>query len=514
VLAGLNTRSVVDPIARASALDVLDLMEGLEEERPPSALPSSRLTVNMATARALDLHLRWDVVSEARLLHEDAARSGRPIDLGSAVERAIEANLDLLVRERVVAAGAEDVREARSVWRPQLEVAAGGVAVDEEHAIPAMGQYARFASGSLVLTQLLYSENASAHVAVQRRLQEARELDWEALRLDVARAAVGAYLDLMRAEALLRIRRDDVDLHRTNLDLARLRRSVGSAGAAEVHRWEAALASARAAVLEARAGRRQAERQLSRLLGLPLTTRWQAQRPELEAALGQIGGAGDAVLLDTPDGFDRLIGTLVDEGLAAAPELAALDAAIAAQERVYTAARRAAYAPTVGFEAELARIFAKDEDAGLDLGPVGEFIPPFADTNWHVGVQATLPLATGGARKARRLRSYEELERLRLDRRSAADKLRQRILSALDMAAASWPAISLRREAAEAASRTRELVRDAYARGAASILDLLDAQNAALSAELAAVTAVYDFVDDWAEVERAVAGREVLSRSE
>ncbi|MCP4662479.1 MAG: hypothetical protein GY856_44345 [bacterium] len=74
-------------------------------------------------------------------------------------------------------------------------------------------------------------------------------------------------------------------------------------------------------------------------------------------------------------------------------------------------------------------------------------------------MRATLPLMTSGACKVQRVRSREELERLRLDRRSAEDKLRQRILSALDMAAASWPAISLRREAAKAAARTGELVR-------------------------------------------------------
>lgn len=49
-------------------------------------------------------------------------------------------------------------------------------------------------------------------------------------------------------------------------------------------------------------------------------------------------------------------------------------------------------------------------------------------------------------------------------------------------------------------------MRDAYARGAASILDLLAAQNNSLGAELAAVTSMYDFLDDWAEVRRAVAG--------
>ena len=49
-----------------------------------------------------------------------------------------------------------------------------------------------------------------------------------------------------------------------------------------------------------------------------------------------------------------------------------------------------------------------------------------------------------------------------------------------------------------------ELVSDAYSQGLVSIIDLIDAQNAALVADLGAATAVYDFLVDWVEVERAV----------
>jgi outer membrane protein TolC len=69
---------------------------------------------------------------------------------------------------------------------------------------------------------------------------------------------------------------------------------------------------------------------------------------------------------------------------------------------------------------------------------------------------------------------------------------------------ASFAAIDLSREAAAAARRNFDLVRDSYARGVVSILDLLDAQNQALVAELVAANEVYRFVIDLMEVQRAV----------
>jgi hypothetical protein len=62
----------------------------------------------------------------------------------------------------------------------------------------------------------------------------------------------------------------------------------------------------------------------------------------------------------------------------------------------------------------------------------------------------------------------------------------------------------LSRDAADAANGNYELVFDAYSRGQASIVVLLDAQNQAQVSKLAAANAVYRFLADLMEVERAV----------
>ncbi len=68
----------------------------------------------------------------------------------------------------------------------------------------------------------------------------------------------------------------------------------------------------------------------------------------------------------------------------------------------------------------------------------------------------------------------------------------------------SFASIRLSREAAEAAANNLELTIDGYSRGVVSILDLIDAQNAALASDLGAANAVYEFLIDLMDVERAV----------
>jgi outer membrane protein TolC len=69
------------------------------------------------------------------------------------------------------------------------------------------------------------------------------------------------------------------------------------------------------------------------------------------------------------------------------------------------------------------------------------------------------------------------------------------------------------RLAAEWARKNLDLVSDSYMRGAAAFITLLDAQNAHVVAEQSAANAVYDFLDDWLEVQRAV-GRFDFTRSD
>lgn len=84
----------------------------------------------------------------------------------------------------------------------------------------------------------------------------------------------------------------------------------------------------------------------------------------------------------------------------------------------------------------------------------------------------------------------------------------------MEVARASLTGIGLARQAADAAAKNLELVTDAYARGAVSIIDLLDAQNAGLNAEELATNATYDYLVDLLEVERAISSIELLGTPE
>jgi outer membrane protein TolC len=131
-------------------------------------------------------------------------------------------------------------------------------------------------------------------------------------------------------------------------------------------------------------------------------------------------------------------------------------------------------------------------------------LPQADDTDWQVALQLSFPLYSGGEKQARLRREHFSLQALRLRRQAVSEQIRERIRLALFEAQKSYPAIRLSQEAARAAEKNLELVSDAYSRGVVSIIELLDAQNAALVAREVAANAVHDFLADLMQVNRAV----------
>ena len=468
-----------------------------------------QLRINMATARAIDVYPTFELMTVAELIDEERRDIERELNLCSAMEEAIDLNLDLRARDREVAAGAAEIGIARSFLLPQLAVAGTAVVIDRDRA-EVTGQSERFFAPSLTLTQVIYSEPTHANYRIQEHLQQAREYDRESLRLDIAQEAATIYLDVLRSKTTERILRDNLELTRSNLELARAREAIGFSGAAEVYRWESQIAAARSAVITANAQRNQAEIALNRLLNRPLEEPFLTDEIGLEDPSLDYIRVGLRPYVSSPGYFDLFRDFIAERGLVQSPELNAFGAAIAAQERNLSASRRAFFVPDILFQAQVDRPFrAGASSSGLGvLDGVGALFPELSfsepdDFNWTLALDLSIPLFTSGNRTGVRDRDVQELSRLRFEREALAQRIEQRIRSALHAAGASLAGIGLARDAAVATRNNLDLVTDAYSRGAVAILDLLDAQNASLVAEEAAANATYDFLIDVFEVARA-----------
>ncbi len=508
MLATAGSPEFFPKLVRRVALNLQRILLGENAgEIPVEFTLHDRLVINMATARAIDVSPRWETLIEAEVLHPENLEGAYRLTLDAVVKQALELNLDLIVERRSVTASAEEVALARANLRPQLELSSTYLTIDDDRATAAFGnQPERASTLSSTLSQLLFSEGANANIAVQRSLQERREHEYESLRLDLMLEAATTYLNLMRAKTLERVQRNNVEQTRSNLEVSQIRREIGVAAAGEVLRWESEIASARKALIDAVADRRSAEIAINRLLHHDLESVFIAEEIDMNASDLLAGAELFAEYAGTPAGYRTFAQFVVREGLSRSPDLAAIDAAIAAQYRFELSTRRAFWAPTVSLQATLEELLSK--------GGAGSQPTAADDSSWSFALAGSLPLFSGGSRAAERAQAAIELERLQLLRSSTEEKIEQAIRVALEQARASRLGIDLSNRGAEAAGRNLELVEDAYARGVASLLDLLDAQTASLNAEELAANALYDCLIDLLEARRSASALDLVHDEE
>jgi len=509
LLAGMALEQDSQRLARRTALNLQAILAGDEaSELPVDFDRDRRLTLNMATAEAIGVFPTWSVLTEAELIDAREESQPRKLSLGETVRQAGQVNLDIAVADRTVAAGLQRVRESRSNLGPQFQVSARDAVIDRDRAQSSFGAVGQNqVAGSLTFTQILYSEQARAGYDIERNLQGLREQERSQVRLDVILEASTAYLTVLRAKSIERIQRENLELTRRNLERSRSRRELGAAGPGEVYRWESQIADNRKDLIAAIARRNQAEIQVNRTLNHALEDGFDTAEASLDDPEIAISYERLRRYIDNRQGFRIFRRFLAAEAENQSPELAQFDAAIQAQERSLLAAKRAFYVPTVAAQADLTAFH--NQGAGSTSPLEGVDIPNFElsspnNLNWSVGVSASLPLFQGGRLRAQRSRAEIELDERTVEREAVRQRVEQRVRSAAHQAMGSWAGIDLAQQAAEAARSNFDVVADAYEQGAVDIVRLLDAQNQALGAELAAANAVYEFLLDLMAVERAV----------
>ncbi|MEM8997451.1 MAG: TolC family protein, partial [Acidobacteriota bacterium] len=342
-------------IARRNALAMQAVMLGEPAADQPVEFDAKRrLLFNLETAQSIDIWPSYRLLVEAKLIGGDIGRGAPTMTLAEAAREALRANLGLLTEAFGVDAGAEDIRPARAAFLPQIVADLTGARLDGGSAAVTSGGAAESSlSAGVTVSQLVFSENARANLAIQRSLQESRVAELEAFRLDTVQAATLGFLEVLRAETQFRIQRDNLERTQTNLELARGRVKVGSANAADAYRWESELAAARQSAINANAQRMLARENLNRVLHRKLDEPLDLTPPSLDD--GEIFSSSEELeaLIDNPKGFRVITEILVQQGLDLAPELRSIEAAIDAKERELTALRRAFYLPDVALQGQI-----------------------------------------------------------------------------------------------------------------------------------------------------------------
>jgi outer membrane protein TolC/ABC-type uncharacterized transport system substrate-binding protein len=511
-LAGYSSRDFFPRISRRIALNIQSILLREDAGNIPVSFPVDQdFLINMNVAETLKIYPSWALMNNSRLINYEKEDVTRVLTLIDVVMNAVTFNLDFLAERRRIESGEQDVNIARSFLLPQLEASATGSIIDVDRAENSFGQVSeKMISGDLTLSQLIYDVDAWANYEINSLNQELQEYQLRQAELDLMRDASVAYFDVLLASTLEKINKDNLELSKSNMELARYRVDVGSANLTEIYRWESEIANNLKAVIDANTGRNLAEINVNQLLNLPFEVTFSMDEESLEQLISIVTGERIMKYYKNKWDFKIFRNFMVEEAFEHSPELKVIDKAIKIQERISTAATTQFYLPTFGLQGQVSNVFHRS-GTGSTVEPVtipgiGDFqfgtIPE--DLSWNVGLNLRLPLFEGAGRFAEVEQASIETKKLQLEKSSLKNKIEQVVRSALHQSGASYAGMGQARISAEASIKNLDIVINLYSEGLASITDLVDAQNAALIAELLATSAQFNFLIDMMNVQRAI----------
>ncbi|MEM9338056.1 MAG: TolC family protein [Bacteroidota bacterium] len=502
VLGGMAPTSNIEQIIRRIALNIQRYLNDEDlEDLNVKILQKEEFVINMATARKIDFSPSWDALAEAVLINEERDDIARTINIFDAISEGLEQNLDVEVARKDVEIVEEDATIAKSFLMPELNASASHTVVDENTANAGFGQNPQNkGAGSLQLSQTVFSEQVLANNRIQQYLLAAQKEALEVQSLDVVLDVATVYLNLMQAKTGELIQKQNLELTRKNLELARISSSLGQSGPSDLYRWQGEIATAKANLLNATASRRQAEIFLNQILNRPIDEEFNTEEIDLEDSRLLINNESIDGLVSTPKSFYQFADFQVERAMRVTPDLKQVDYNVQAQERSVLFNDRNRYLPAVSlggnYNYEFYRSGAGSE-FNTALGPAPN------DWNWNLQVGASIPIFQGKRRTSQYQQSKVQLLQLNTQKLNLERIIEQQVRSELENIRASFRNITLTKEAEEAVVRNFDIVQDSYSKGAVTITQLLDAQNAAISARLNSANAVYVFLIDFLTMERA-----------
>ncbi|MEM7012208.1 MAG: TolC family protein [Verrucomicrobiota bacterium] len=500
-------------VARRAALSAHRILNGANPNAIPVVLPvADNFVINARAAQRANWSPTYDVMLEADIIGEFESANRPMIDLHKAMELAAKQNTGVIIAREEEVIIEQDTKIIRSnllpsvstdiaIQRSESEDNDNSGASSLNNNFNVGGQSFNLSAGATNtrsygadVRQVLFNDELRSSLKAQRKNELATKLDTRSEELDAMDEVASGYFDYLEANRLYQIEKQNLRLTESNFQLAKLRIEIGSAEPSEQYRWEQAVAADRATLIQRQAQREIALADFNRILAMPREMEWEFE--EIFIDNDDIYFLDDQLspMLNNLSEFRRFRTFVLWYAVQNSPELASFDEALSAQGILLRQKQRSFFMPELNANVGFDRIAIENDLFDLD-----------GQNSLSTSVSFSYNIFEGGSRKAEVIQQKGEIRQLAAQREQAVQQLEIGAIVAFENLGAAHPQIRLSRMALAAAEKNYDSVREKYAQGSASILDLLDAQDSLLSQQQNEASAVYGYLDAIHELQRSLA---------
>ena len=502
-LATLQAEENLDQFFRRIALNVEAYVTGT----PMSELPifidyNPRLTINYNTSDQIGFPIKYSLIGETDFVGEFRnVLSEKEYDLLSVINQALEKNLSIQSDQRDVDLASQDVKTANSNYLPSLTASGSATYVDPDLAEISNGQNPEFSTaGNITLDQTVFSEAANANISIQKNLQKAQQEDFNASQLDLIFDAANAYFNVLILKANSQIQVRNVDLTKRNLEISEQNFEAGQSGKSDMLRFRSEMAQNTQSMVEAINQLELGFLLLNQVLNNPTDLEIDVNDVKMDEGVFEDYKYKELFdLLDNPSLRESFTKFLIQEAYINAPELRSLGYNLEATERNIRLNGYGRFLPTVAIQGQYNSTFNRSgagstvpENLGFGL----------VDNSYTAGASISIPIINQNLNNINRQTALIQKDQLEINRDNLELNIAVNVRNGVLNLVNQMSNIELSKISEETAAESLELTQASYAEGAVNIVQLLDAQNNYLNAQLARTNAVYNFLINALQLER------------
>ena len=498
LMATNQSSSNINQFFRRIALSVEAYVNGQSLSQLPVFIQSSNeLTINFNTLERVGLVLKYSLISKTNFVGDFVnVLSEKKYNLLDVMSGVVGENLALLSRKKEIALSAQSVKTSRSNYLPSVVAGTMGTYIDPNLAVLTNGQNTEFStSGAIAVQQTLYSEATNANISIQKDLLESQKQTYNATELDAIFSAANAYFNALILKANVQIQNQNLNLTKKNLQIANQNFEAGQSGKSDVLRFTSERAQNTQTFIESINQLQQAYISLNQLLNNPIDLEIDVDDAEL--GQGILKNYNYNLLKDIIDDVslrNLFIEYLVKIAIDNAPEIKSLDYNLKATKRTINLNGYGRFIPTLSLNGQYNKNF-NQWGAGSEQSLI-------LDNNYNVGVQVSIPIFNRMQTNINKQTAEIQQQQLTINKQNIALGIDANINSAVLNLTNQIANIEISKISEKAAKQSLELTQVSYANGAVNIVQLLDAQNNYLSAQLSQITAVYNYLLSSIEIER------------
>ncbi len=503
IMATTQGENNIDQIIRRIALSIESYISGTNFSELPLLIESTpRLTLNYNTAELVGVPIKYSLINSIDFVGEFVnSISEKQYNLISAINQVLDKNLSLASGKKDVALSNQDLKLTKSNYLPSLTATVDGTYLDPKLAEISQGQNPEFSTGGdITLEQTLFSETLNANITIQKKLLLAATENFNTSQLDAIFDISSAYFTTLILKANAQIQHRNLSLTKNNLAISRQNYDAGSSGKSDVLRFKSEMAQNTQAMVEAINNMEQSYIGLNQLLNNPLDTEIDIEDIDLEKGIfEQYNYKEFANILDNPRLRESFIAFMIAEAKTNSPELKSLDYNIEATNRSVKLYGSGRLLPTVTLRGQYNRNFSR---SGAGSTPANGGI--LLDKDYNVGASISLPIFNQNQNKINRRTALIQKEQLNIGKENSELAIDANIRNAVLSIINQISNIELSKVSESTAEESLELTQIAYATGSINIIQLIDAQNNYLDAQLSRTNAIYNFLIDAIQLERSL----------